>query len=284
MSFWSGLSSVLSPLASIGGSLWSSAQNQASAQDSIAFQREVLQNRNQWAVADLKKAGLNPILAAGATSSGSASGATAQTENPAAGLSNSAIAAHQLRLQERQQKNNDLVAQSQAELNSAKALREAKEVEDIGQKLESGWYQSNVELFGANAAQSRANANVLQERVGVLRQEVLESAQRVQEIKANIAYLEQQRRESDSRISLNAYNSRLAEAQTALSAANRQYTQSQTQLSTTNAELARLSIPEKKNEADYYNRVEKSVLKYLSPRSIAGRNVHGLGKTMKYTR
>ncbi|UOK21019.1 DNA pilot protein [Chifec microvirus UA13_18] len=281
MSFWSGLSSVLSPLASIGGSLWSSSQNQASAQDSINFQREVLQNRNQWAVADLKKAGLNPILAAGATSSGSAAGATSQTENPASGLSNSAIAAHQLRLQERQQKNNDLVAQSQAELNSAKALREAKEVEDIGQKLESGWYQSNVELFGANAAQSRANANVLQERVGVLRQEVLESQQRVNHIKSEIAYLEQQRRESNSRIQLNAVNARLSDAQTALSAANRQYTQSQTQLSTTNAELARLSIPEKRNEAEYFERARKGLIKYLNPRSVAGSTIHG---TFKHSR
>ena len=69
-------------LISAGGSLIQGLFGQSSAQASMDFQKEVLQNRNQWMVEDLKKAGLNPILAAGATSSGSASGAQAHIDNP----------------------------------------------------------------------------------------------------------------------------------------------------------------------------------------------------------
>lgn len=51
-----------------------SAQKQASAADAandkqIAWQREAMQNRHQWEVEDLRKAGLNPILSANAGAS-----------------------------------------------------------------------------------------------------------------------------------------------------------------------------------------------------------------------
>ena len=46
-------------LISAGGSLIQGLFGQSSAQASMDFQKEVLQNRNQWMVEDLKKAGLN---------------------------------------------------------------------------------------------------------------------------------------------------------------------------------------------------------------------------------
>ena len=88
------MSSWLPGIAGFAGSLYSSSANQASAQASIDFQREVLQNRNQWAVEDLRKAGLNPILAAGTTQS-TAQGATYQTENPASSAVQSYVASKQ---------------------------------------------------------------------------------------------------------------------------------------------------------------------------------------------
>ena len=59
----------LSAAASIYG-----ANKQANAADAandkqIAWQREAMQNRHQWEVADLRKAGLNPILSANAGAS-----------------------------------------------------------------------------------------------------------------------------------------------------------------------------------------------------------------------
>lgn len=282
MAFWSGLSSVLSPLASIGGSLWSSSQNRSSAADSINFQREVLQNRNQWAVADLKAAGLNPILAAGATSSGSAAGATSVTENPANQLSQSAIQLRQLKLAERQQQNQDLIAKSTADLNSAKAAREYSEIQDIGSKLESGYYSSSVDLMGANAAQSRAQVGVLNEQMRKTSQEISESVARISRLQEEIENLRQERAESNSRIVRNRADARLSGATEALREAERELTEQRKQNAVIEGELKRLAIPEAENEARYFRGVGGSIIgRYLNPRSIGGRNLHNFGR---YTR
>ena len=62
MGFFSGLGSAL-----IGGAaslLGGSSQNKASAKEAGAsrlFTKEQMQNKHQWEVEDLKKAGLNPV-------------------------------------------------------------------------------------------------------------------------------------------------------------------------------------------------------------------------------
>lgn len=112
---------IVSGLLGAGGSILSGLFGQSSANAAMDFQREVLQNRNQWMVRDLKKAGLNPILAAGATSSGSASGAQATMENPAHSAFQAMQIKKNLELAERQQANNDMVANATADKFSADA-------------------------------------------------------------------------------------------------------------------------------------------------------------------
>ncbi len=69
-----------------------SAKQMAEAQ--MAFQREVLQNKHQWEVGDLRAAGLNPILSATSGMGGGASGgATYTPENYVGDAVNSAVAA-----------------------------------------------------------------------------------------------------------------------------------------------------------------------------------------------
>ena len=164
--------SWLPGVAGFAGSLFSSSANQASAQASMDFQREVLQNRNQWAVEDLRKAGLNPILAAGTTQS-TAQGATYQTENPASSAVQSYVASKQASIASRQQDNQDAIAKaqvsvlnSQASANTAKALKDAQDVTES--KARIGMMPSQIESYGASAAFNRSNAMYLEKMTSQL--------------------------------------------------------------------------------------------------------------------
>lgn len=150
----------LSAIGGIAGTLYQNSQNQASAEASMAFQREVLQNRNQWAVEDLKKAGLNPILAAGATQS-SAAGAQAHNENPASAGMSAYAQKKQMDVLEREQANRDKIADSQVSLNSAKATRELAEATDYGDKKAANIYGLTADSLGASANFNNANAQHL---------------------------------------------------------------------------------------------------------------------------
>lgn len=88
-----GLLSVLGSVANFAAPFIAKGIDHASASalqsDSQAFQKEFYQNRHQWEVADLRAAGLNPILSATNFSGGTASGGIASTagmENPATAL------------------------------------------------------------------------------------------------------------------------------------------------------------------------------------------------------
>ena len=164
--------SWLPGVAGFAGSLFSSSANQASAQASMDFQREVLQNRNQWAVEDLRKAGLNPILAAGTTQS-TAQGATYQTENPASSAVQSYVASKQASIASRQQDNQDAIAKaqvsvlnSQASANTAKALKDTQDVSES--KARIGMIPSQIESYGASAAFNRSNAMYLEKMTSQL--------------------------------------------------------------------------------------------------------------------
>ena len=154
---------VTSALIGAGGSILSGLFGQSSADAAMAFQKQVLQNRNQWMVQDLKKAGLNPILAAGATSSGSATGAQASMENPA----HSAFQAMQIKksmeIAERQQSNNDLVANATADKFSADA-EEAR--------AKAGTYPSVTQHNISSALQSDQSTAFMKAQEAKIRNEV----------------------------------------------------------------------------------------------------------------
>lgn len=71
MSGWAALGEAAMGLANTGLGLW--AQSKA-ARRQWAQQKEALQNQHQWEVADLRKAGLNPILSVNAGAGGASGG------------------------------------------------------------------------------------------------------------------------------------------------------------------------------------------------------------------
>ena len=115
---------ITAGLLGFGGSMMSGLFGQSSADAAMAFQREAMQNRYQWTMQDLRKAGLNPMLAIGGmTGSGIPSGATARMDNPGAAAVQSATAVKAVQIAERQQHNQDIQAQSVVGVNEAQSSK-----------------------------------------------------------------------------------------------------------------------------------------------------------------
>lgn len=84
---WSGVKTALPVVGEIGGSLFSSALAARSAQKQMDFQERMSSTAHQREVADLRAAGLNPVLSAmGGSGASSPSGAMFTPDNPARGV------------------------------------------------------------------------------------------------------------------------------------------------------------------------------------------------------
>ena len=84
--------------ASIGGQYLANKQTRGAVNRQINFQREAFQNRYQWQMADMRAAGLNPILSYGNPPPAAPPGASYQARNLAEGVPaaiNTAFSAYQ---------------------------------------------------------------------------------------------------------------------------------------------------------------------------------------------
>jgi len=127
-----GITSAISPISSIlgagigaassliGGQQQNTA-NQAMAQGQMDFQERMRKTQYQTTVADLKAAGLNPMLAYSQGGAGTPQGATAQMGNPLGEAGNSAREAAMAVAQFNQLRTQNILTQEQAEATAADA-------------------------------------------------------------------------------------------------------------------------------------------------------------------
>ncbi len=189
-------------------------QNQMAAQIAerqMQFQREVMQNRYQWQVDDLRKAGLNPILATG-LSAGMASGSSYQPENEYAGAAAGISSAIGKALAVREQRNRDKLADAQVSLLDAQRRDvEAKTSAEYWDRT-SGRISAETQYSLAGASETRARAETVRRQLDFIPLKLKEYGLNLRKSGAMIQSLQQQIRESKSREVRNHLEAKLSEA------------------------------------------------------------------------
>lgn len=186
-------------LGAVGGLLGFAGQESANdaqmamLERQIEWQKEVLQNKVQWNVQDLRNAGLNPVLAAMSPASGGAPSASApQVGNVGQAAVNSALSFASIA-----KMFGDLNNQSrQTDANvSAASARESKDraEADLTRSYQFwGLPQAEVNLKTSSARQQQQQVLFLQENIKKIDQDIAESQARVQQIIAQLGVYDAQ--------------------------------------------------------------------------------------------
>lgn len=164
-------------------------KNSALQAQNIAWQREQLQNKHQWEVEDLKKAGLNPILSAQTGSSAVSAGAPSVSASPASltkaldAVASSALSKKQTELAEFQSQTEriradaDMLRARQEEARTASAI-EVNQSQARLQVKQTEMLDKNYEL---QRAYTEANVREIDQRI----------INSVAEVQAKVRYLEE---------------------------------------------------------------------------------------------
>lgn len=136
---WGAAASIGSSLIGSAGQLWANKQNAGMSKRQMDWQERMSNTAHQREVADLRAAGLNPILSAtGGSGASTPSGSVARAENPTKDFSRDVFSAVQLKeIQKEQLKNDTELKNSNTLLNTqnAQLASEQAKLVAINQKV-----------------------------------------------------------------------------------------------------------------------------------------------------
>lgn len=156
------LPALIGGVASAGGAMLANSQADAAAKRQMDFQKETLQHQYQWGMADMKSAGLNPILAYRQGGAGSAGGSSYTPQNVGAaavqGGSTAVSSAIQARAQESQLEN---IAADTSLKTAQDKTQAALQVQSLAQAQQAN---ANSALASAQTDKTRAEIGILGEQ------------------------------------------------------------------------------------------------------------------------
>lgn len=240
-------------LGAIGGLL--GFEGQESANDAqmamlerqIEWQKEVLQNKVQWNVGDLKAAGMNPVLSvmgSGAASGSAPSASAPQVGNTGAAAVSSAVGLANIINQFRQTENETRKVDSEVQVNSARADHEQQNANFQRALLMVGFPQSQNAQAAASAKQATAQAALLFDKRDEIKQSILKMQQEIKNLEAQRTLIVASVQESKTAAARNAAQAELSKLDGKLRQAQR------------DSEVLRAQGLEIENELKYFGRNE----------------------------
>ena len=159
-----GIGEIIGSAIDAGTSLWNSERNLAFQKENLAYQKELQQqilNREDTAVqrraADLKAAGINPLLAAGgAASSGAAVQTTAPQASAKTNFAQTAMALHRMKI-------DNSMTHAQQQLINENANNARKQGELLDMQIQ--WYKDNPS-FAPGVPYTPSMVNFTSNRLG----------------------------------------------------------------------------------------------------------------------
>lgn len=252
----------------LAGSLFSGFSNQNSADKSLQWQQDFAKNKYQYMVQDLKAAGLNPMLATGA-SPGSTGGAQSTMENPGEAAVKGYQAANSAKVAQQQQANQNALTNAQVEQAKAQTAKTLEEANLIKAQTNESTFRVNefmpVQMgqFTATAEQARAQASYLGEQAKLVIQQIQESGKRMQEYDARISQLQQLVKESKSNVTVNNARKELMRYQQLSESENAKLTKARSEGAMLENKFKDLGLGKAQSEAFYHGNYIGRTFDYL---------------------